>query len=359
MHTHISAHQFCFLTTVWCSLIMVMVFTSGPTDGFLIPYGESEGFKTLGHSEELIKLVKLYNYFGKVYHSVKVMENGLVRLVRYNEEPEDVMEDMFPTALPLNDVPFVAPYWTKPGVASNTTVWHKQEENKTKLTLFTELIKASFPGRYHAKPEWLLVLTWEASLINDTQDPMTNTFQLALFEMDNQHYLILNYVNITWGLWTEKPKPHKDHSVVVGYDGGPRQFSLMLSGPGPNVLTLGSNINISGLWIFRTDQYTCHPKSITGIVILVALLFLLIGAVLASFCTCFCLKRKKTVHEDLKPLQKNEEKPDVTVNEQDPILTSDPDKPAQKTYAINFGMKPKVVEPAGRRIIVIKKSETP
>ncbi|CAI9739266.1 sushi, nidogen and EGF-like domain-containing 1 [Octopus vulgaris] len=283
-----------FYLSVWCSFILLLLRSEtcyGNVKSF-----EDSGFQKLNGQQQIIQ-TRGINFFGKTYSFVKVSRNGFVRFTESSEETANSIDNLKPQILPLtHSVPFVAAFWTDPDETTNGTVWFKQATNATEMTSLEKLISSSFPSYQQRKAKYAFDVTWEqmaSTSHSGNNSQLTNTFKIILLTMEDREYLIFYYVSLTWGDWKQMPELNRSSSAVVGYDGGNNNNYIMLSGPGPNDIVTGSNINISGVWIIRIDLPPCTQKSMTVIILVTAILSLLIGTVIGVLCTCYCLRKMK------------------------------------------------------------------
>ncbi|XP_014776863.1 sushi, nidogen and EGF-like domain-containing protein 1 [Octopus bimaculoides] len=348
-----------FYLSVWCSFLLLLL-RSETCHGSLMSFVDNS-YQKLNGRQQIIQ-VEGINVFGKTYSFIKVSRNGFIRFMESSEETANSIENVKPQILPLTQsVPFVAAFWTDPDLTANGTVWLRQMTNATEMATFEKVISNSFPSYQQRKAKYACDVIWNdiaftSNSGNNSQ--LTNTFEVTLLTMEDRQYLIFHFGKLTWGDWKQMPQLNRSSSAVVGYDGGNKNNYLMLSGPGPNDIITGSNVNIPGVWIYRIDQRPCTQKSMTVIVLVATILSLLIGIVIGILCTCYCLRRMKKQDEDNLPLDNNAESPATNKStEQLSILPpSNPSTPVFPTYAANLNVDTHVDKPPPRKIRVIKKN---
>uniref|UniRef100_A0A3Q2CEE0 NIDO domain-containing protein n=1 Tax=Cyprinodon variegatus TaxID=28743 RepID=A0A3Q2CEE0_CYPVA len=216
----------CFLQ----SLLSLLYFL-GP----LYPIGGTTSAPEDDGSTTGISLLRTFNYFGKSYSQIYVNHNGHLT---FDAPWRSYSPEQFPIDQGRD---IIAPYWTDLDNSKSGNIYYVQYTNGSILQQVTEDINLYFPElNFHAN--WIFIATWHKVpyfSMTETQ----STFQAVLASNKNYSFVILNY------------------GSLAGYDTAYSCYHFTIFGshshktiPNITVLSLGSNINLSGRWAFRVDN---------------------------------------------------------------------------------------------------------
>ncbi|XP_069630740.1 sushi, nidogen and EGF-like domain-containing protein 1 [Haliaeetus albicilla] len=234
----------------------------GPSGGVLYPFGLEVGDEATpteddGMSPEIF-LWENFSFYGQRHRSLYVNNNGVVSF-------GIGVPEFTPQPFPLpGHRPFVAPYWADVDTRLGGNVYYRQSQKPELLARLThDLANAVKPPEPPPKPTWAFVATWYRVSFFGAASTKVNTFQAVLATDGATSFILLNYGDIQWTTGISN-----GGDAHTGLGGIPAQAGFN-SGDGvhyynipgsrtPAVLHVGrgSNVGISGRWIFRVDEFT-------------------------------------------------------------------------------------------------------
>uniref|UniRef100_A0A3Q2GBJ2 NIDO domain-containing protein n=1 Tax=Cyprinodon variegatus TaxID=28743 RepID=A0A3Q2GBJ2_CYPVA len=195
-------------------------------------------------SSTRISLLQTFNYFGKSYSQIFVNRNGHLTF-------DAPWKSYSPEQFPFNeDRDIIAPYWTNLDNSKSGNIYYVQYTNGSIIQQVTRDINMYFP-ELNFNASWIFIATWHKipyRLMPETQ----TTFQAVLASNGNYSFFILNY------------------GSLAGYDTtfSCHNFTILESFsektiPKITLVSLGSNVNLSGRWAFRVDNGSrdCNGKN--------------------------------------------------------------------------------------------------
>lgn len=283
----------------------------------LTPYGQAEKDKGIQIQEMSIvntftvHLDVPFKFTGRMYDTINLTKNGVITLGGVHpEDPQKASWENIPQALPLTTAyPLIAAYWTNPQITEHGDLWFQQTMDQKKLEGIKRKVQCLYPQNKDLVAKWAFIATWENITSSKNLQTVTNTFQIVLVNIEDYSYVLFQYGNLTWTSWKmpdNKTDENKTQSAVAGYNGGDGiSYSMLPGSKSKEILKIQykSNVNVSGLWIFRIDQSQepCVHKGLAVMLLLVVLLSLLAGITLGLLLAwCFWKwKHKLNGYEDL------------------------------------------------------------
>ncbi|XP_038135733.1 uncharacterized protein LOC119779945, partial [Cyprinodon tularosa] len=209
----------------------------------LYPTGGKTSSQEDDGSSTSISLLPPFNYFGKFYSQTYVNHNGHLTF-------ETPWSSFTPEQIPIyggRDI--IAPYWTDLDNRESGNIYYVQYTHGSILQQVTQDINLYFPElNFHAN--WIFIATWH-KVPYYAMPERQNTFQAVLVSNGKYSFVILNYGSLAT----------KNHSVEAGYDTAYSCHHFNILGsfsnntvPKVTLLSLGSNVNVSGRWAFRVDD---------------------------------------------------------------------------------------------------------
>ncbi|KAM3592701.1 uncharacterized protein V6R79_023783 [Siganus canaliculatus] len=209
-----------------------------PAEGTSVPL-------VIDGSSPLIPLQRPFVYFGKTYEQIFVSTNGHLT---FDAGSSDFTANPIP-GFGSSDI--IAPLWTDFDVTNGGQITYNQYTSGSVLQQATQDINAHLPG-LDFTAEFVFVAAWtDVPYFNN---PSTqSTFQAVLISGGHYSFLLLNYGSIA----------SNSLNSQAGYDtinsthffSLPGSFSASATGPN-SAFSLGSNVDVAGLWVFRVDHGT-------------------------------------------------------------------------------------------------------
>ena len=169
-----------------------------------------------------------------------------------------------PTSFPLNTSnPTIAGFWTDTVYSKNATCyyyyyyctsihvrWPNFVDDNTRSIVKTYL-QRYLPNEKPFNAKFFLSTTWSSVLADPNQTNISNTFQMTYTTDGIRSFVFLMYNDLQWS------QTENGSYAVAGFDAGNGVTYLELPDSGTaNVTDLvrASNVDVPGLFIFRTDQ---------------------------------------------------------------------------------------------------------
>ncbi|XP_075908159.1 alpha-tectorin-like [Petromyzon marinus] len=236
-------------------------------DGDFYPFGLEAGDKETPKSDDggspEIHLSSPFTYFGIVYHSLYVNNNGIVSF-------RVPVGQFTPEGFPLGDGrAFIAPYWADVHNALAGSVSYREALPGPLLARAAADIQRGYGSLSRQPLAWGFVATWSnVTFYGGSERTPINSFQLLLASNGNVSFVMFNYGDITWTTGTASGGDaltglggkHAQAGFNSGDEG--RYFTL----PGSRTFDIvhvqnTSNVNKPGRWIFRVDQLEVDPAN--------------------------------------------------------------------------------------------------
>uniref|UniRef100_A0A3Q2CE79 NIDO domain-containing protein n=1 Tax=Cyprinodon variegatus TaxID=28743 RepID=A0A3Q2CE79_CYPVA len=181
-------------------------------------------------SSPRIVLLKTFNYFGISYSQIYVNHNGHLTF----DEP---WHSYSPEKFPMDeDRDIIAPFWTDLNNILGGNIYYVQYTNGAILQQVTQDINLYFPElNFHAN--WIFIATWHKVPYFGMPGTQT-TFQAVLASNGNYSFVILNYGCLTF---TRYP------------------FQVINTIQNSSILSLSSNVNVPGRWVFHVSNGSRGP----------------------------------------------------------------------------------------------------
>ncbi|XP_078735563.1 alpha-tectorin-like [Lampetra fluviatilis] len=240
---------------------------AGVADGDFCPFGLEAGDKETPKSDDggspEIHLSSPFTYFGIVYHSLYVNNNGIVSF-------RVPVGQFTPEGFPLSDGrAFIAPYWADVHNALAGSVSYREALQGPLLARAAADIQRGYGSRSRQPLAWGFVATWSnVTFYGGSERTPINSFQLLLASNGNVSFVMFNYGDITWTTGTASGGDaltglggkHAQAGFNSGDEG--RYFTL----PGSRTSDIvhvqnTSNVNKPGRWIFRVDGLEVDPAN--------------------------------------------------------------------------------------------------
>ncbi|XP_061429262.1 alpha-tectorin-like [Lethenteron reissneri] len=240
---------------------------AGVADGDFYPFGLEAGDKETPKSDDggspEIHLSSPFTYFGIVYHSLYVNNNGIVSF-------RVPVGQFTPEGFPLSDGrAFIAPYWADVHNALAGSVSYREALQGPLLARAAADIQRGYGSRSRQPLAWGFVATWSnVTFYGGSERTPINSFQLLLASNGNVSFVMFNYGDITWTTGTASGGDaltglggkHAQAGFNSGDEG--RYFTL----PGSRTSDIvhvqnTSNVNKPGRWIFRVDGLEVDPAN--------------------------------------------------------------------------------------------------
>ncbi|KXJ29894.1 Sushi, nidogen and EGF-like domain-containing protein 1 [Exaiptasia diaphana] len=190
----------------------------------LIPFGANNGDILIGSGDDSTNSGKVpittgFRFFGRDFTSLYVNINGVITF----KKP---FSKYVPKRFPVDDTVMIAPFWTDVDARKGGAIWYRQITTKHVLKVGSTDVRKAFPEFPQFYARWMFVATWE-------KVPFHGTKHKCGF-------------NAGFGSYS--------HNLT---DNGYRNISVLLD------LPFKTNVNKSGIWMFRTDktkiQESHHP----------------------------------------------------------------------------------------------------
>ncbi|XP_028518380.1 uncharacterized protein LOC110250391 isoform X2 [Exaiptasia diaphana] len=259
-----------FLSGICFALEIALVHPSSPIslDDFT-PFGEDNGDvlmpSQLDAISDKINIRTAFPLFGRKFTSLYVSSHGLISF-----------EKVFASYKPKRFSPLVgnftiiAPFWADVARRYIGGIFYRQNNSQYLLEVASIDVRKAFPEFSRFSAIWMFVATWKnvtfyGSHNNYMTKNITNTFQSVLLTDGRYSFVRFNYHKITWTTGTTSGGNPKNglggteagcgfnagfgnHSYNVAFNGY-RNISVL-------DLPFKTNVNKSGVWMFRTDGIT-------------------------------------------------------------------------------------------------------
>uniref|UniRef100_A0A0N5A1S3 Epidermal growth factor n=1 Tax=Parastrongyloides trichosuri TaxID=131310 RepID=A0A0N5A1S3_PARTI len=208
----------------------------------LFEYGIDAGDDELPQQLDSHKKLSLrypVKFYGEKYTTINVLANGAIG---FDENSKGYKLNVLPGNMKL-----IAPFWNRNNLLSGGAVYFREITSGRVLERGQSEIRYQYDKSVHVKSA--IVVTWDRMQpIKDGVLPEenTNTFQMVIFNCDNESYANFVYSNIGWTQGAE-----------AGFSKGNNVdfFALPTSGTG-NIMYLEEygNTGIPGEWMFELDD---------------------------------------------------------------------------------------------------------
>ena len=246
------------------TILLILYFSSViciTVDNFL-PYGPEHGDTraptNYDGSTPPIPISSLFPFFNHQHNSLIVNTNGVISFL-------GTMSSFTPSPFPLgSNKRLIAPYWTDIDTRNGGDIWYRESTNRKLLQQMSRAIRLLFPEQYRFQASWLFIATWDnvafhgANAIGKTK---LCRFQCLLLTNGRHSFTAFLYDKIEWTTGTAS---NGDHSTglggtpaQVGYDAGDgTNYYALPESRTPEIINVSSmsNVNISGLFVFRVDS---------------------------------------------------------------------------------------------------------
>lgn len=296
-----------FCCLMWITLLVPLT-GAEPDVESLTPYGQAEKDdvvqveKLSSMNPFVVHLNAQFTFTGNTYDEVYLLKNGVITLDGVHSGNQQ--ESLNPQPLPLPTAyPLIAPFWTDGQMTLQGKVWFQQTMNMTKLDIIKHKIQRLYSDDKDITVKWALVVTWENLTFVTDLKKFINTFQLVLAITEDSSFILFQYRNLTldsWQIADDETDKNRTQSAVAGYNGGDGSSYTMLPGStSKDILKIQSesNVNVSGLWVFRCDQSQkpCVQKGLAVMLLFVILLSILAGIIVGLLIAwCFWNWKHKT-----------------------------------------------------------------
>ncbi|XP_046338970.2 sushi domain-containing protein 2-like isoform X2 [Haliotis rufescens] len=245
----------------------VLVFSAGvgalPLSDFY-PFNASAGDNLTDDSDDggsgSIKIGVPFPFFNRSHDKIFVNNNGIISFL-------DQLKTYRPENFPLDsETPIIAPFWADVDVQVGGKVWYRESSDFQLLEKATVEIKTYFPALRRFRANWMFIATWDnVGFYGASQEgkQKRNTFQAVLITDSLQSFVIFNYNKIEWTTGSNSGGVTTTglggNPAQAGFNAGDQKTYMEIPGARKNAvlnLTLTSNVNIPGKWVFRVDSAT-------------------------------------------------------------------------------------------------------
>ncbi|KXJ29935.1 Sushi, nidogen and EGF-like domain-containing protein 1 [Exaiptasia diaphana] len=276
MKTLIRMHSTATISFLFLLTEITLVHPTWPIslDNFT-PFGEDNGDISMSSRLDAISdknnITTAFPFFGRKFTSLYVSSHGVISF-------EKVFASYRPKRFPLvGNFTIIAPFWADVARRYIGGIFYRQNNSQYLLEVASIDVRKAFPGFSRFSAIWMFVATWEKvpffgsynNYHNMTKN-ITNTFQAVLLTDGRYSFVRLNYHNITWTTGTTSGgNPDNGLGGIeagCGFNAGFGNHSYNVTfnkyrSIGVLDLPFKTNVNKSGVWMFRTDDITIQePK---------------------------------------------------------------------------------------------------
>ncbi|CAF1158121.1 unnamed protein product [Didymodactylos carnosus] len=229
------------------------------------PYGPSAGDITMhpndDHSDGPFNLPSIFPYFNNNHRHIYVGNNGLFAFL-------EQINQYIPDPFPLNDSRrLITGFWsdidtqgTVSGVGNKVyyQIYDSTLQSPGRLITFekaTTFVRQYFPRERPFIPRMVITGTWYRVGAYSAKTDKLNTFQIVLVTDEQRSFTFLLYNDLQWA----GPKYTTEPWAQAGFNGGDGVvFEMLPHSRTQDIVKLvsESNVNVPGLFVFRTDTET-------------------------------------------------------------------------------------------------------
>ncbi|CAF1422405.1 unnamed protein product, partial [Didymodactylos carnosus] len=256
-----SAIKYLFVLIVFCSTSNTIAMQL--SDFF--PYGPSAGDITMhpndDQSDGPFNLPSIFPYFNNNHRHIYVGNNGLFAFL-------EQINQYTPDPFPLNDSRrLITGFWSDidtlgrvSGVGNKVyyQIYDSTLQSPGRLITFekaTTFVRQYFPRERPFIPRMVITGTWYRVGAYSAKTDKLNTFQIVLVTDEQRSFTFLLYNDLQWA----GPKYTTEPWAQAGFNGGDGVvFEMLPHSRTQDIVKLvsESNVNVPGLFVFRTDTET-------------------------------------------------------------------------------------------------------
>lgn len=182
-------------------------------------------------------------FFNKKYSKIFVNANGHITfLASYSS--------YIPIKFPIS-TPLIALFWSDINVKIGGNIYYRESSSVSDIeNAKSDIIKA-YPEFSTFTPKRAYVITWDEVAAYGHTKLVNNTMKITIAVDENFSFLIYQYGKLAW------PNSSFKVSVEAGHNAGDLKNFFMFSSSFSSdfsKLSIDSNINVPGKWVFRVDQ---------------------------------------------------------------------------------------------------------
>lgn len=226
-----------------------------PSDSGVFSFGLRSGDKVLPRGADsdsgYLNLRVPFPFYGKTRRFISVNNKGLVLF-------EDISSRDYTYS-------FVFPFGAHVDTTSAGQVFYRIVNDSAVLNSTTNRVKVAFFDQYpDFKPTLVFIATWYQVGYYNAHSIPNNTYQAVLLTNGTLSFSIFIYppTGIQWTTSNRGANGFGDEGAIVGFVNDTGQPDL-LPGSGRNMtrlLSVTSNANMSGVWVFRIDKAIAGPS---------------------------------------------------------------------------------------------------
>lgn len=221
--------------------------------------GDAETPRIDDGGSDKIKLKRTFKFFGKNYTSVYVNNNGILTF-------ENKIDEYKPQSFPSKENrSIIAPFWADVNTEHvGGSVWFRETFEQDLLDRASAEIRSYFLQQRRFTATWMFIATWyNVGYYGASRDGKNkrNTFQAVLITNEIHSFVIFNYKKIQWTTGSNSGGNTVTglggHSAQAGFNAGDLVHYYSIEGaqtPAVINLTLTSNVDIPGKWVFQVDS---------------------------------------------------------------------------------------------------------
>jgi WD40 repeat protein len=222
---------------------------------FMYAYGVNSGDTALPKNDDgsygPISLGVRLPFFNNVYSTIYVNTNGKIT---FSAPSSAYVAQRFPIATPL-----IAPFWTDINTNTGGQIFYRESSSSSDLSQAKSDIAKAYFGAFN--PTRLYIATWDQVAAYGGSSASNNTFQVVIATDGILSFLVFTFDQMSW-----PSSLLSSTNTNFGYNAGdninfysnPNSFTGNIKN-----VTLLSNVNVPGKWIFMVSSAATTPSSLT------------------------------------------------------------------------------------------------